>query len=58
MAYFRTCPLCGAALDPGEHCDCEDIFLKEMREAENRLAFREEEGGQLCITEDTLRLAS
>ena len=22
MSYFRTCPHCGAALDPGETCDC------------------------------------
>ena len=23
MAFYRTCPLCGAALDPGERCDCQ-----------------------------------
>ena len=23
MSYYRTCPLCGAALDPGEKCDCQ-----------------------------------
>jgi hypothetical protein len=22
-AYYRTCPDCGANLDPGERCDCE-----------------------------------
>lgn len=22
MAYFTTCPHCGAHLDPGEYCDC------------------------------------
>ena len=22
--YFHTCPKCGANLDPGERCDCED----------------------------------
>lgn len=22
MSYYRTCPYCGAALDPGEACDC------------------------------------
>lgn len=22
MSYYRTCPHCGAALDPGEVCDC------------------------------------
>ena len=21
--YYNTCPQCGAALDPGERCDCE-----------------------------------
>lgn len=24
MAYYRTCPDCGAHLDPGERCDCHD----------------------------------
>ncbi len=24
MAKFRTCPLCGAHLDHGEHCDCRE----------------------------------
>jgi len=22
--YGRTCPLCGAFLDPGEKCDCQE----------------------------------
>jgi hypothetical protein len=22
MSQFRTCPYCGAHLDPGEQCDC------------------------------------
>lgn len=22
MSYFKTCPNCGANLDPGERCDC------------------------------------
>lgn len=22
MSFYRTCPHCGAALDPGEVCDC------------------------------------
>ena len=21
---FKVCPYCGANLDPGEHCDCQD----------------------------------
>ena len=24
MAYYRTCPHCGAHLDPEEQCDCRD----------------------------------
>ena len=24
MPYYKTCPLCGATLDPGERCDCQD----------------------------------
>ena len=26
MSYYRTCPLCGAHLDPGESCDCVATF--------------------------------
>ena len=22
MGYYKTCPFCGAHLDPGEPCDC------------------------------------
>lgn len=24
MSYFKTCPDCGAHLDPGEPCDCRE----------------------------------
>ena len=24
MPYYKPCPLCGAALDPGEVCDCRE----------------------------------
>lgn len=32
MSYFRTCPRCGAHLDPGEICECwkEDTPELEM----------------------------
>lgn len=29
MPLFRQCPICGAALDPGERCDCQDQEPKE-----------------------------
>lgn len=25
---YHTCPLCGANLDPGERCDCDDNWMK------------------------------
>ena len=35
MSYYKTCPYCGAHLDPGELCDCaariaEDAMLKDV----------------------------
>lgn len=24
MPFYRVCPCCGAYLDPGERCDCQD----------------------------------
>ena len=24
MSYYKTCPLCGAHLDPGEVCECKE----------------------------------
>ena len=26
MAYYNTCPHCGANLDPGERCDCPEAL--------------------------------
>lgn len=34
MSYYRTCPHCGANLDPGERCDCRGNE-KTARGAEN-----------------------
>lgn len=31
MAYFKTCPLCGANLDPGEECDCDSVDSVEVK---------------------------
>lgn len=31
MPYYRTCPYCGAHLDPGEHCDCQDENLSTQQ---------------------------
>ena len=47
MAYYRTCPYCGAALDPGEQCDCKDVAARERAEAEGLL--EREETGQMAF---------
>ena len=28
MCYYKTCPECGANLDPDEKCDCQDETKK------------------------------
>ena len=43
MSYYKTCPYCGAHLDPGEVCDCaariaEDAILKDIRLAIKKAA--------------------
>ncbi len=43
MSYYKTCPYCGAHLDPGEVCDCaariaEDAILKDIRLAIKKTA--------------------
>ena len=30
MSYYRECPICGAALDPGEQCDCKKEAAPEL----------------------------
>lgn len=31
---YKTCPYCGAALDPGETCDCRDEIAMSQQENE------------------------
>lgn len=31
MAYSNQCPICGANLDPGEKCDCEENKKEEQK---------------------------
>lgn len=33
MPIYRTCACCGAHLDPGEHCDCDEHEQPEVEEA-------------------------
>ena len=38
MAYYRTCPHCGANLDPGERCDCRPALEAEARHLLSQLS--------------------
>ena len=31
MSFYKTCPNCGANLDPGERCDCLEIQIENVR---------------------------
>lgn len=33
MSYFHECPICGATLDPGEECYCEDDADEEEEDS-------------------------
>lgn len=45
MAYFKTCKLCGASLDPGEKCTCEE----ERKEAEEQAIIKKQVNTFLLI---------
>ena len=34
MSMYVTCPCCGANLDPGEKCDCQNNAVKVMQDEE------------------------
>lgn len=38
MAFYSICPKCGAHLDPGESCDCDEMAEKEKKAGEQMLA--------------------
>ena len=45
MAYYSTCPDCGAHLDPGEPCDCREE--KELERAKRQSMFSPGKDGQM-----------
>lgn len=45
--YYRICENCGAVLDPGERCDCENeilererLFMKKINQMQREYEFR------------------
>lgn len=60
MAFYNTCPLCGATLDPGERCDCEIEQEKRNRLFDRKISLDRVTGQYsfvlsgkeaLCVTE-------
>lgn len=50
--YYRVCPKCGAALDPAEHCDCEEERARERKmenERMERLYIKENKSNQIAF---------
>lgn len=47
--FFRTCNYCGAALDPGEKCDCQD--QKQQRDEQISKSLRMDLWGQMEFKE-------
>ena len=43
MAYYNTCPFCGAHLDPDEKCDCKEREEKNLKSAEE-ISYEEKDG--------------
>lgn len=49
MAYYITCPNCGANLDPGEPCDCQEEG-KRRAEFYKHVTRENQETGQLSFS--------
>jgi hypothetical protein len=49
--YFNVCHICGAHLDPSEHCDCKTRCRETATRFEELTG--EESGGQLTFLPDT-----
>ena len=39
---YKTCRICGAHLDPGERCDCDDYDVPEVEMAQRGVPKRQE----------------
>lgn len=37
MPYYHACPDCGANLDPGEKCDCQNNNLHKRKESDENV---------------------
>lgn len=49
MKWPYQCEKCGAALDAGEHCDCESSRNDERRQRDNETETRAKKDGRLPV---------
>lgn len=45
--YYTICPYCGAHLDPGERCDCQNATPGGIRGWFTRLCYQSEADGEV-----------
>lgn len=57
MAYYNTCPKCGANLDPGEPCDC-TTERKKQEEFYQSVTKMTPKTGQLSFSLNSREVAS
>ena len=51
MAFYRTCPYCGASLDPGERCNCQEEKERVQDFLSKHLTVDPEDGQLVFILE-------
>ncbi len=49
MAFYITCPLCGANLDPGESCDCQEKKEQENQRMQSIMRVGKDGQMQMCF---------
>ena len=55
MSYYNKCDLCGANLDPGENCDCNE---REVKRNAERLYLHKSEKGKTVFLQRAERTSS
>ena len=53
-SYYRICPLCGAHLDPGERCDCQEKEEDRPGAVNAGTVEGETEGNQPAVSSSSL----
>lgn len=57
MAFYKTCPLCGSNLDPGESCDCQEEKEQDRRKAQSMMKVGRDGQMQMCFAGEVAGIA-